>query len=255
MYILYVDESGHTGTDLDNPQQPIFSLSGVAIDDKEWYNINYIFEREKMCICYDFKDTEIHTTELFNPVKNSKFYKNTIEKNLSILEKIVDLIVDLQIPIFLCAVNKQNYKQYIYKKLGSGIRIDPYIYSFIFLSISYNKYLIDKQKNGMIFLDENKNMINKLDDVYKKLLIEDFEGETNNIIENALFLQSHKSNFIQIADVCNFYINKYISITTYNSVKNKIKKEHCIKMYKKLEPLIIDCRNTDILNIVDSFFE
>ena len=255
MYILYVDESGHSGTDLDNPQQPIFSLSGVAVEDHEWYNLNYIFEREKMYISPDFKDVEIHATELFNPVKYSRFYKNSMEENLSILEKVVDLITELQIPIFLSAINKQNFKQYIFKKLGSGIKIDPYIYSFVFLSISYNKYLIDHKKNGMIFLDENKNMIDKLDSVYKKLLIEDFEGETNNIIENALFLQSHKSNFIQIADICNFYINKYISINNYNSVKNEIKKEHCINMYKKLEPLIIDCRNINMLNIVDSFFE
>lgn len=255
MYLLYVDESGHSGTDLDNPQQPILSLSGIAVEDKEWYNLNYIFEKKKLNISSDFKDYEIHATELFNPVKYSRFYKNSIETNLSILEQIVDLIVDLQIPIFLSAINKQNFKHYIYKKLGSGIKIDPYIYSFIFLSISYNKYLIEKQENGMIFLDENKNMIDKLDDVYKKLLVDDFECETNNIIENALFLQSHKSNFIQIADICNFYINKYISITNFNCIKNIEKKEHCIKMYKKLEPLIIDCRNTDILNIVDSFFE
>ena len=106
----------------------------------------------------------------------------------------------------------------------------------------------------MIFLDENRNMIDKLDDVYKKLLLDDFECDTNNIVENALFLQSHKSNFIQLSDICNFYINKYLCITKYNAIHNPVKKEHCLNMYKKLQPLFIDCRDSSLLDIVDSFF-
>ena len=255
MYILYADESGHTGTDYDNVGQPIFSLSGIAINESEWYDLNHIIENEKIDIFNNFKNYEIHATEIFNPKKDSIFFQNTIEENLLILEKLVDLIVSLQIPIFLSTIDKIKYKDYINKRLGPAIKIDPYIYSFILLSINYNKFLIDKNSNGMIFLDENKNMIDKLDTVYKKLLMDDFECDTNNIIENALFLQSHKSNFIQLSDICNFYINKYLCITKHNAINNKLKKEHCLKMYKKLKPLFIDCRDSSLLDIVDSFFQ
>lgn len=254
MYILYADESGHTGTDYDNPGQPIFSLSGIAINDSEWYDLNHIIEDEKISICPELKNHEIHATEIFNPKKDSVFFKYSIEENLSIMEKLVNLIVRLEIPIFLSAIDKANYKEYLLNKLGPGIKIDPYIYSFILLSISYNRFLIEHDSNGMIFLDENKNMIDKLDDVYKRLLLDDFECDTNNIIENALFLQSHKSNFIQLSDICNFYINKYLCITKHNSIKNSLKKAHCLKMYEKLKPLFIDCRDSSILKIVDSFF-
>lgn len=254
MYILYADESGHTGTDYDNLGQPIFSLSGIAINDSDWYDLNHIIEEEKVNICIDLKNNEIHATEIFNPKKDSVFFKNSIEENLLIMENLVDLIVKFKIPIFLSAIDKTKYKDYITNKLGPGIKIDPYIYSFILLSINYNKFLIEHNSNGMIFLDENKNMINKLDSVYKKLLLDDFECDTNNIIENALFLQSHKSNFIQLSDVCNFYINKYLCIAKYDAIKNSLKKEHCLKMYNKLKPLFIDCRDSSLLDIVDSFF-
>lgn len=90
------------------------------------------------------------------------------------MEKLVDLIVQLKIPIFLSSIDKINYKYYLLNKLGPGIKIDPYIYSFILLSINYNKFLIEHNSSGMIFLDENKNMIDKLDGVYKKLLLDDF---------------------------------------------------------------------------------
>lgn len=254
MYILYTDESGHTGTDYDNEGQPIFSLCGIAINDSDWYDLNHIIEDEKIKICPHLKNEEIHATEIFNPKKASVFSQNTIEENLLILENLVDLIVKLNIPIFLSSIDKKKYKDYLTVKLGPGIKIDPYIYSFILLSINYNKFLIEHNSRGMIFLDENKNMINKLDAVYKKLLLDDFESDTNNIIENALFLQSHKTNFIQLADICNFYVNKYLCITRYNSIQNQIKKEHCLKMYNKLKPLFIDCRDSSLLKIVDSFF-
>lgn len=254
MYILYTDESGHTGTDYDNSSQPIFSLSGIAINDKDWYDLNHIIEAEKAQICPELKNNEIHATEIFNPKKDSVFFKNSIEQNLTILERLVDLIVSLKIPIFLSAIDKNKYKDYLSNKLGPGIKIDPYIYSFILLSISYNKFLISKNSTGMIFLDENKNMIDKLDDIYKKLLLDDFECDTNNIIENALFLQSHKSNFIQLSDVCNFYINKYQCITKYNLIQNPQKRAHCLAMYDKLQPLFLDCRDGAILEIINSFF-
>lgn len=255
MYILYADESGHTGTDYESTSQPIFSLSGIAINDADWYDLNHIIEDEKIKICPELKNHEIHATEIFNPKKDSAFFKYSLENNLEIMEKLIDLIVRLNIPIFLSAIDKSKYKEYLTAKLGSGIKIDPYIYSFIFLSINYNKFLIDKNSNGMIFLDENKNMTDKLDNIYKKLLLDDFECETNNIIENSLFLQSHKSNFIQLSDICNFYINKYLCITKYDLVKNPLKKSHCLNMYEKIKPLLIDCRDSSLLKIADSFFE
>ncbi|MCI8655522.1 MAG: helix-turn-helix domain-containing protein, partial [Clostridia bacterium] len=36
MYLIYADESGNTGTDYDNKEQPIFVIAGVLIDDANW---------------------------------------------------------------------------------------------------------------------------------------------------------------------------------------------------------------------------
>jgi len=35
MYILYADESGNTGTDYDNKEQPIFVLGGLIVEDEK----------------------------------------------------------------------------------------------------------------------------------------------------------------------------------------------------------------------------
>ena len=43
MYLMYSDESGNTGTDLDNKQQPIFALAGIIVKDEKWHKINDYF--------------------------------------------------------------------------------------------------------------------------------------------------------------------------------------------------------------------
>ena len=45
MFILYLDESGNTGTDYDNPTQKIFTLAGLALNDKDWYDLNYKIQK------------------------------------------------------------------------------------------------------------------------------------------------------------------------------------------------------------------
>ena len=37
MYLMYADESGNTGMDLDNKQQPIFVLAALASNTKTGY--------------------------------------------------------------------------------------------------------------------------------------------------------------------------------------------------------------------------
>lgn len=255
MYLMYLDESGSTGTDYDNPQQKVFTLAGICLPDEDWYDLNYEIQKRKYQISSDLIKYEIHANDIFQASKNSKkgfdFRKNSIEDNLCILEQLVNLIVDFELPIFSVVINKPNFKKFLNKTHGTSIKIDPYLYAFSFLSIDYNNYLILKNKNGMILLDENNNITDSIENLYSKLLIDNFENDTNNIIENALFLESKKNNFIQLADVCNFYINKYHNIKWFCELNNKKKNEHCIRMYKKLKPLIRNCKNFELIEKIN----
>lgn len=246
MYLMYADESGNTGTDLDNKQQPLFVLCGLVIQDDEWYNINYMFNKRKKLICEDLANYEVHATDIFSASKNIKkgfnFRKYTLEEDLHILEQLIDFIVEMKFPIFTTAILKSTFKKFITKELSPSIKVDPYLISFIDLSNSYNNFLIKNNSNGMIFLDEIREKVKDIDILYKKLQLTNFDCDTNNIVEKALFLESSSSNFIQLVDICNFYINKYSSILFTGAVKNAIKKEHCIKMFRKIEPQIVECK-------------
>lgn len=229
MYLMYADESGNTGTDYDNKEQPVFVLVGVVIEDKYWNKVNDYFEEEKIKICSEFKEYEIHTSELFNAPKSSIFNKYSWQENLKKLEKIVDLIVSLPIDIYSSYIYKPDFKKYINQTLGNNIKIDPYLYAFALNYNDFNSDLKQKDSLGIIFSDELKNITNGIELLYPKLV-----SNNKNIIERSLYIDSKKNNFIQIADVLALYYNKYICITNGLAKYNPIKEEHCISMYEKI---------------------
>lgn len=46
MHFFYFDESGSTGADSNNPEQPVFVLGGISISDEKW--IQTLKEVEKI---------------------------------------------------------------------------------------------------------------------------------------------------------------------------------------------------------------
>ena len=247
MYILYADDAGNTGTDYDNKQQPIFTLTGVIVEAEKWNEINEHISREKRKFIPDFPDCEIHATDIYNGSKSKDkcfdFRQYGLQGNLNILEKFVNLIVEIQLPIITFAVRKSNLKRYCQSKYKMSIKIDPYLIAFSYVSVFFDYYLESKKSKGLIFLDEQRELITNIDRILEELKLisssEKLQIKIKNIIEKALFLDSARSNFIQIADICNFYINRYLSMKHGVNPHNPIKAEHITKMYYRIKPLIL----------------
>lgn len=245
MYLLYLDESGSTGIDLDNTSQPFFVLAGVCVCDKDWHRVNDYFEKEKIKIFPDFNNLEIHTNELFNSNPKSPFYKNYWKDNFKILENLVELIASLNIRTTNVIINKKIYK----KHFGNNIVVDPYLYSFAIMYKQFNQTLLKLNDYGIVFCDELKNMEDSLQILYPKLKI-----ENKNIIEKTFYLNSKQNNFIQIADICSFYLNKYNCIKNGTFTMDSFKKEHCLRMFNKLSKLNASTPCGVDLNKFDNYF-
>lgn len=229
MYLMYADESGNTGTDYDNKQQPIFVLAGILVKDDNWHSINEKINKEKIKILPILENVEIHTNELFNSSKKSIFNQFEWKHNFTTLEKIIDLILDLDISAQFIAIDKKGFKKSINTYFENTLKIDPYIYSFGLLYDNVSELLYKKNNKGMIFLDDILTIPSQIHNIYPIL-------SKNNctMIEEAMFIKSQNTNFIQIADVFAFYIEKYFSITNGYKKYSAIKEEHCLHMYNKL---------------------
>ncbi len=207
MYLMYADESGNTGTDYDNKQQPIFILGVAIINDKDWHRINFLFSEGKKEICPYFEENELHTNEIFNAKKNSYFGKNDWHDNLKILEKIVDLILTFDIQFEYVFIDKRKFKKKMQEKYNNKVKLDPYLYAFSHFYNEICQHLQKIKENGFIFLDQILKVDKELEKIYPII-----HTDMHNILEHPFFLDSDNSNFIQIADVFAFYMNKYFSI-------------------------------------------
>lgn len=107
MYILYADESGNTGTDFDNSQQPIFVLSSVLVNENNWHNINRLLDNKKA-----FKK-ELAS---FFPVIHQKYVDNIIEYPMFLDSDSTNYIQIADILSFY--VNKYYSIQNGYQKYG-----------------------------------------------------------------------------------------------------------------------------------------
>lgn len=226
MYLIYADESGNTGTDLENKEQPIFVLGTLSIKDTKWHDINDYFYKKKVEIYENFKNIEIHTNEIFNPPHNSIFHIKNWQNNFQILDNIVNLIMELDIVFQFIAIDKLKLKNNF---MPNNVKIDPYIFAFSMLYNSISESCEIKNEKSIIFLDEIIDIPKALNDIYPVLSI-----NNKTIIERALFLKSRDTNFIQIADVFSFYVCQYLNIENGYKKYNEFKKNHCINNYKKL---------------------
>lgn len=147
----------------------------------------------------------------------------------------MNLVVEIDCPIITFIVRKENLKNYCKSKYGSTIKIDPYLIAFPYVSLFFDHYCFSHDNAmGMIFLDNAESVSKTIDTIFKKLkFIEDITKMDiliTNIIESALFVDSRKSNFIQLSDICNFYINRYNAMK-FGAIPNQLKQKHIIKMY------------------------
>ena len=157
-----------------------------------------------------------------------------------------DLISTLDIKLSYALINKKVYK----KHFGNNIIVDPYLYSFAVIYENFNSYLQKQNSYGIIFCDELKNIEQSLEILYPRL-----KSDNKNIIEKTFYLNSKKNNFIQIADICSFYINKYFCIASNLSTMDKYKKYHCFRMYTKIIKILDDNSKNISLEDIDNYFK
>ncbi len=246
MYLMYADESGNTGTDYDNSEQPIFVLAGVLLEDKSWHKINDYFTQEKNKIWTLFNKNEIHTSEIFNPRRNSIFRRNHWIENLETLQKLVDLVCQLDITVHYIAIDKKFFKKGVNFVFKNALKIEPYIYSFGILYDKISKILSNNKEKGIVFLDDILTIPSQLHNIYPIL-----SHNNSTMIEEAIFVKSNCSNFIQIADIFAFYIERYFSIERGYKNYGEIKNKHCLDMYKKLSTKI----NTEASELLTNYLQ
>ena len=209
MVLIYLDESGDTGVNLSDVQQPVFVLGAMLMPQDKWKPC----EEKFRTIISDFfggkvpENFELHTMDM---VSRSKWFKNySIDNVKSLRDRLIQLVIDEKIPIMYRKIIKKDYQRYCENKYGKSIKIEPYIMAFPFICFGVESYLKENKDLAILILDEHRSF----KDIEQSLKIlrnaEIGKIGTESIIEKGFSVDSSKSYPIQLLDLFLYYLRKY----------------------------------------------
>lgn len=218
MHFFYLDESGDTGRDLSNPQQPIMVLGGINLRDKGWNETSIEFKR---LLNEFFSDSipdrfELHARELLSPEGEGPFENFSMEDRTQLAEDILDLIDARGHGIQLIAIDKAKVAS---TPCGLSLAFNPsrpYLCAFDYLITYINWYVKERlgiSARGMIILDEKEQFVQDIERITHDRR---FQGPVAHrikwIAEISYPVDSRRNPMIQISDLVVYCTRRFYEI-------------------------------------------
>ncbi len=211
MYLIYIDESGDTGLKLSDPQQPVFLMAALAMEKRQWFDI----EREFLTVVKDFNggeipdDFELHAMDMVSRRRSFKSFSKaqTIEFRDAIF-KLTEKYFSNK--IFYISIDKKRFGQFCLERYGEGVRIQPYIMALPFICMNVDCFLKKNRKHGILIFDEKREGVADAEQALKVLRLDRNSSlNTSSLIEKGFFVDSQKSYPLQIIDMIAYYLRKF----------------------------------------------
>ncbi|HOI90035.1 MAG TPA: DUF3800 domain-containing protein [Candidatus Rifleibacterium sp.] len=209
MKLIYIDESGDTGFNLNDPQQPIFVLAALVIPDLLWPHL----ESEYRYAINEFfpdgipEDFELHVTDM--KARKNHFKNFDKELGAKFRDRVLEFISRLGVKVFYRRIIKKQFQKFCEERFGI-VRLSPYLMALSMLWFEINKYLNAQEDFGMLIFDDNKHYLPDVEKAIRSLRLDlRFMLSNNKLIEKGFFVDSKKSIPIQLTDLLAYYIRKY----------------------------------------------
>lgn len=210
MYLVYIDESGNTGVNLSDTQQPVFVLCAVIVHKDDWISLEAELQQ---AIDNFFPDQppenfEAHATD----IRNGKgFFKGfDIAHRLAFRDRWFDIAASHDLKVVYRAIVKKRFQRWVRSTFGSGVAINPHVVAFPLLAQVINEYLaaLPDPPLGILISDENAEIVRDVEKSIKILRGIDNSLRLNRIIEKGFFINSKASLPLQLCDLCAYTARK-----------------------------------------------
>lgn len=235
MKLFYLDDSGSSGLNLDDKEQPLFVLGGVVIDDGHWKHIDGDIQKLKQKFGIQGRD-EMHALDIANGKK--AFSGWDFAKKQNFITECLQIISKNNIKTVYFKVIKANYKKYFENNFSKAhqkmVKIPPYIIAYSYILQIAEQYLQEVNDNGILIADEQDTQNIIANDTLKVLrAISEPEIKINRVVEKSFFINSRDSNLLQLADIFAYYIKRYYEIDLKEmSDKSKDERERMFELIK-----------------------
>ncbi len=218
MHFFYIDETGDTGEDLLNDQQPIFVMGGISVSDEKWNPTQQAFGQ---LIEHYFEGAtpagfELHAHELLSPKGDGPFEGHERERRNKLALDVLSLIKAHSHQVHAIAFCKKTLHGSICPVPLVFHPQNAYLLGIDYLITQINdhvKYRLGRSARGMIILDKKEQ---HHDDIEKILYNRRFGTTATHrvkwIVEFSYPIDSNKNPMIQISDLAIYCIRKFLEI-------------------------------------------
>jgi hypothetical protein len=212
MNLVYIDESGNTGLNLKDSQQPVFLLAAMILPESKWFLLEKLFLDTSSKYFGDPLPTpfEIQAKELKSG--RGTFKNLTLAQQLSFRDDMLKLLLNNKLAVIYMRIIKNKFAAFCDEQYGPGIKVNPYIMALPFVCMEVDHYLQQSGSDqlGMFIFDEQKETLDDAERSLRTLRLDSRSIlKTTNIIEKGFFIDSSKSFALQLVDLAAYYIRKY----------------------------------------------
>ncbi len=210
MHLIYLDESGNTGLNLNDHQQPVFVLCALIVPEDNWQPL----ERELITTLNAHIPNrpdgfELHAHDLRN---GSGYFKGIgIVARIALWESWLNLVRKHECCVIYRAIEKKRFQRWLHHNFGTtGVLINPHVAAFPLVAQVVNDYLrtLPGSPRGMFISDENKEIISDVEKTIRVLRGVEGALRLTQIVEKGFFIDSKASYPLQLCDLCALTLRK-----------------------------------------------
>jgi hypothetical protein len=218
MHFFYIDESGDTGRNLDDPHQPIIVLGGISVRDEGWNATQELLSRRLSAF---FRDNlppnfELHAKDLLSPNGDGDFGGMPIEARCALCLDLLGILAERSHGAYYIAIDKPQLRNAV---LGIELDYDhahPYLLGFDYL-ITYINWLVKERlgrsARGLIILDKKDYYHNNIEQLMRDRR---FRGPAAHrvkwVVEFGYAIDSKKNPMVQLSDLVVYCVKRFIEV-------------------------------------------
>jgi hypothetical protein len=210
MHLIYLDESGNTGNNLADPQQPVFVLGALIVPEHKWQPVEAELERalERHVPSPRPQDFEMHAGDLRQGT--GCFKGIPVHTRVSLRDEWLQIAGAHQLRFTYRAITKNRYERWMKEAFGNNISVNPHLAAFPLVAQVTNSFLktAGPEALGIFISDDNREVVSDIERFLKLLRATPGALRLDRIIEKGFFIDSHKSLLLQLADLCTLFARK-----------------------------------------------
>lgn len=216
MHLCYVDESGSTGSDLTNPQQPVFVMAGLLVSDERWRGTEKLV-RDQLIAFFGGNALpagfELHAHQLLSPNGDGPFAGKPREERNALALALLKIPSDRNHQVLVQVIDKAKMASATPPDKDYGFDWKhPWDLSLAATLTMVEEYLrgpgTGSTSTGMVFIDHEDSYLDLVRDRSKLRRESGGWRELKKVMEIGYSAVSHANNMIQLVDLIAYTMKK-----------------------------------------------